>query len=106
MKRRLMTALLALSILSIAPASAHEKFRIIGKITRVSSSVLDVKQTKDGKVILMFMPAKVKVTQDQKKGTIKDLKTGLSVVVDAIGDDLDDLEVVSVRIVPEPPGKK
>jgi hypothetical protein len=105
MKRRLITAILALSILGIAPASGHEKFRIIGKISRVSSSVLDVKQTKDGKVIFMFMPAKVTVTRDKTKRSIKDLKAGLSVVVDAIGDDLDDLEVVSVRIVPDPAKK-
>jgi len=105
MKRRLITAILALSIVSIAPASAHEKFRIIGKITRVSSSVLDVKQTKDGKVILMFMPATITVMRNKTKGSMKDLKAGLNVVVDAIGDDLDDLEVVTVRIVP-PAAKK
>ena len=100
MKRCFFAVIIAVLIAGVAPASAHEKFRIIGKITRVSSSVLDVKQTKDGKVILMFLPATITVTRDKAKGTMKDLKVGLDVVVDAIGDDLEDLEVVSVWIVP------
>jgi len=106
MKRCFIAVIVAVLIAGVAPASAHEKYRIIGKITRVSSSVLDVKQAKDGKVILMFMPAKITVTRDKAKGNMKDLKAGLSVVVEAIGDGMDDLEVVSVRIVPAAPKKQ
>jgi len=106
MKRYSIAVMIAVLIAAVAPASAHEKYRIIGKITRVSSSVLDVKQTKDGKVILMFMPATITVTRDKAKRSMKDLKVGLNVVVEAIGDDMDDLEVVTVLIVPAAPKKQ
>src|SRR5215213_9791804 len=100
MKRYLIAVIIAVLIAGVTPTSAHEKYRIIGTITRVSSFDLDVKQAKDGKVILMYMRPTITVTRDKAKGTMKDLKVGLSVVVDAMGDDLDDLEVVTIRIVP------
>jgi hypothetical protein len=45
------------------------------------------------------------VTRDKKKVGATELKVGLSVVVDANGDSLEDLVVLEVRIVPSPTKK-
>ena len=39
-------------------------------------------------------------TRDKKKIDRSQLKAGLKVVVDALGDDYDNLEAVAIRIVP------
>jgi hypothetical protein len=85
--------------------SAHEKFRIIGTVDKASAKELYVKQSKDGKVIGMDFTEKSVVTRDGQNVAITQLKPGLSVVVDAFGDSLDELEVLEVKIVP-PPAKK
>jgi len=93
--------LLAL-LVTVAPLSAHENYRVIGTITKVTAEKLDVKQTKDGKIISMFLDKTAKITKDKKKVSASELKSGLSVVVDAHGDAMDDLDVVEVRIVAAP----
>jgi len=101
MTRRLMIAgLLAGLIVGMAPVAAHDDYRIIGTITNVAAKTLDVKQTKDGKTISMATDEDTLVTRDKKKVTRTELKTGVSVVVDANGDSLEDLVVLEVRIVP------
>ena len=106
MTRRLMMAgLLAALIAIAAPAIAHDDFRIIGKITKVTAKRLDVKQTKDGRTISMAMDHASLVTRDKKPVSVSELKAGLNVVVEAIGDSLKDLQVMEVKIVP-PPAKK
>jgi len=101
MTRRLMIAgVLAGLIVGMAPAAAHDDYRIIGTITRVTAQTLDVKQTKDGKTISMGTDEATLVTRDKKKVSAKELKAGLSVVVDASGDSLEDLVVLEIRIVP------
>jgi len=71
----------------------------------VTAKTLDVKQTKDGKIISMQMNGESIVTRDKKKVDRAELKTGLNVVVDARGDSLKDLQVLEVRLVPKPSGK-
>ena len=106
MTRRLVTIIaLAALLLSMASLSAHDDYRIIGTIAKVTAKTLDVKQTKDGKTISMRTDEATVVTRDKKTVSATELKTGLSVVVDARGDSLDDLLVLEVRIVP-PPAKK
>ena len=104
MTRRLMIAgVLAGLIVGMAPAAAHDDYRIIGTVAKVSAKTLDVKQTKDGKTISMAIDeATLLVTRDKKKVSATQLKPGLSVVVDARGDSLEELQVVEVRIVPSP----
>ena len=54
MKRRLMLAgILSLLIVGASPAAAHEDYRVIGTIAKVTATTLDVKQTKDDKTISM-----------------------------------------------------
>ena len=102
MTRRLMSAALAtaVGISSAATTGAHEDYRIIGTIAAVSATTLDVKQAKDGKTIGMDMDDTTVVTRDRTKVTVKELKPGLRVVVDARGDSLEELLIVAVRIVP------
>lgn len=85
--------------------SAHAKYRIIGTVAKVTEKLVDVTQTKDGRMITMDLTDKTVVTRDKKKVGRAELKTGLSVVVDALGDSLDELDVVEVRIVPPPTRK-
>jgi len=101
MKRRLMLAgILFVLIVRASPAAAHEDYRVIGTITKVTATTLDVKQTKDDKTISMAMNEETIVTRDETTVGASELKTGLSVVVDGHGDSLEELEVLDVRIVP------
>jgi len=103
MTRRLMiAAVFAVLTVAASPALAHDDYRVIGTITKVSAKTLDVKQTKDGKTISMRMDEATLVTRDKKKVGAAELKTGVSVVVDARGDSLEDLVVLEIRIVPSP----
>src|SRR5829696_2694369 len=101
MTRRLVIAgLLAGLVAGAAPAAAHDDYRIIGTLVNASAKALDVKQTKDGKTISMRIDEATLVTRDKKKVGSAELKAGLSVVVDASGDSLDDLVALEIRIVP------
>lgn len=95
-----MAAVAATCLASAVPVAAHENYRVIGTITRVTPTRLDVEQTKDGKTISMTMNRATLVTRDKKKVGATELKTGLSVVVDARGDSLEKLLIREVRIVP------
>jgi hypothetical protein len=106
MTRRLMVvAVLAMLALGATTVTAHDDYRIIGTVEKVTAKTLDVKQTKDGKIISMQMNGETIVTRDKKKVDRAELKTGLNVVVDARGDSLKDLQVLEVRLVPKPSGK-
>ena len=79
--------------------------RIIGTLTKIEGNSIAVKQTKDGKVIAADIDSQTVVTRDKKKLDRSALKVGLNVVVDATGDDLDDLLVLEIRLVSPPKGK-
>lgn len=102
MLRRFMLVTLAAITVGFVPALAHDDYRIIGTITRVTATALDVKQTKDGKTVAMTMDSATLVTRDKKKVERAELKIGLNVVVDARGDRLEELAVLEVRLVPPP----
>ncbi len=103
-RRLMMFTILALLLAGARPAFAHGDFRIIGTITGVTATTLDVKQTKDGKVISMAMNKSVAVTRDGKPVPVSELKTGSNVVVQASGDSLDGLEIVEIKILPPAKG--
>jgi hypothetical protein len=102
MLRRFVLMTVAVLTVGLVPALAHDDYRIIGTITRVTATALDVKQTKDGKTIAMKMDSATLVTRDKKKVERAALKTSLNVVVDASGDSLEDLVVLEIRLVPPP----
>jgi hypothetical protein len=78
---------------------AHEDFRVIGTVTKVQATQLDVKMS-DGKTVSIAMDKQTNVTRDKSKVGTSTLKSGQSVVVDAYGDNYDSLLAIEVRIVP------
>jgi len=94
------TLLSVLMTVAAAPLSAaHDEFRIIGTVTKISSTEIAVKQ-KDGKVVEMDINKQTKFTRDKKPVKASEVKVGGSVVVDALGDSILDLTVLEVRLVP------
>lgn len=105
--RRVRRAAIGVALaLAIAGLSAHAQYRIIGVITKVTPASLEVRQTKDGKLIAMDMDSESFVTRDKKRVSRAELKVGSHVVVDACGDSLKELLVMEVRLVPAPQVKK
>lgn len=98
--RILLSSLMLFALAVLAwPVSAHEEFRIIGTLTRVETAQISVR-TKDSKTIAIKLDKETLVTRDKKKVPAAQLKSGQSVVVDALGDDYTDLLALEVRIVP------
>jgi len=87
----------ALVLLAAMHPSAHEKFRIVGTVVRVQAAQLDVKAA-DGQTYEIDMDAKTRVTRNRKRVAASELKTGRSVVVDALGHDMFDLVAVEVQL--------
>ena len=100
-------AMFVILVFNAQRLSAHEEFRLIGTLTRVQEHQIDVKQ-KDSRTVSIAVNKETLVTRDKKKVPVTELKTGQSVVVDALGDDLTDLLALEVRIVPtiNPPIRK
>jgi hypothetical protein len=100
------TVLFTLLLLAAAPSlRGHENYRIIGTVAQATADMLDVRQSKDGKIVRMAFVEKSTVTRDKKKVPVSELKPGVHVVVDARGDSLLELDIVEVRIVPPPKAK-
>lgn len=85
--------------LGVAPLSAHDEFRIIGTIVKPQQTALEVK-TKDGKLFSVKLNKETFISRDRKKAEFTELKTGGSVVIDALGDTIEDSVALEVRIVP------
>ena len=100
-KRVLIGTLVAALSLSTA-VLAHDDYRIIGTVLSVTPSRIDVKQRKDKKTISMLIDGATLVTRDKKKVARSEVKVGGNVVVDARGDDIDDLQAVEIKLVPAP----
>ena len=84
-----------------ATLPAHEHFRIVGVITRLSATEMDVKN-RESKTYTVDINKKTVVKRDKEKTDLglSALKVGQTVVVDAYGDDEFDLEALDIRIVP------
>lgn len=106
MKQVLLAVVCTLAIAPGSSVAAHDEFRIIGTVTKITATSLDVRQTKDSQVISMKMDKESIVTRDKKTVGRTELTTGASVVVDALGDTIKDLLVLEVRLVPAPAKKK
>jgi hypothetical protein len=96
---RLAMAALSLALLIAASAAAHEKFKIVGTVAKVHAEQLDVKSV-DGSVYEMDMFESAAVFRNNRKVAKSALQPGVKVVVNALGHDLFDLEVVDVHITP------
>jgi exonuclease I len=96
----------AIAMACVAPLAAHDEYRIIGTVVKITADQIDVKQVKDGKVIEIDINKQTKVTRDKKPAPMKDVKLGGSVVVEALGDTILDLLAIEIRLVPALPGTK
>jgi hypothetical protein len=98
-RRIIIFATLIVLLLSALPIRAHEAFRIVGTITKHQATQLGVK-TKEGRTVYVELKKTTIILRDKTKVPATELKPGLSVVVDALGDDDSDLTAKQVRIVP------
>ena len=89
----------AVLMLGVAPLWAHDNFRVIGTISKLQPTKLDV-TTKEAGTLSIAIDKQTVVWRDKKKVPASELKMGLSVVVDAYGDSDEDLLALDVTIVP------
>jgi hypothetical protein len=102
MRRRILSLVsLMVLVLCATRLLAHDEFRIIGTITSLRSSQLQVKN-REGKTFSIKLNTETYIHRDKEKekAPVSELKMGRSVVVDALGDSEADLLAVEVRIVP------
>jgi len=99
MNRRIACLTLVVFALGVLPAPAHEAFRFVGTIAKIQGTQLGVK-LKVGRTVWVELKKSTIILKDKTKVPASTLKPGLSVVVDALGDDDSDLEAKQVRIVP------
>ena len=86
-------------LLGAVSLRAHDSFRIIGNITALTGTELSVKN-KDNRTFAIAFSKTTDVWRGKKKVPPTELKVGLSVVVDAMGDSALDLEAQDITIVP------
>jgi len=96
--RKLLTLLIGLSS-TAAPALAHEEFRVVGEITQAKADSIQVKM-RDGRTANVNLDAQTKISKDKDKADASALKAGQFVVVDAYGDDFNDLLALDIKLVP------
>jgi hypothetical protein len=100
MRRRIIAAFTLMVLAAGAiPLRAHEAFRFVGTITKHQGTQLGVK-IKEGRTVYVELKKTTIVLRDKTNVPATALKPGLSVVVDALGDDDSDLTAKQVRIVP------
>jgi hypothetical protein len=107
--KALLTAVVFGAVLLAAntPLAAHDRYRIVGTVTRLTADEITVKQVKDAALVEMDHDKNTKVIRENKKaGKIGDVKVGSSVVIDALGDSILDLVVLEIRLVPAIPATR
>ena len=97
--RTLIALAAALLVAATAGLFAHEDFRVIGTISKRQGSVINVRQ-REGTTAVVRLDKQTAVSRDKKKVDTSELKVGLTVVIDAYGDNEEDLLALEVRIVP------
>jgi hypothetical protein len=105
LNRILVAAVVAASTFVAPPVHAHEVYRFVGTVVKwvPAKNTLDIRTPDTGpKVLHIVLRDSASVMRDKKKVARSALKPGLSVVVDAVGVDLDDIEGVDIKIVPPP----
>jgi hypothetical protein len=85
---------------------AHDEFRFVGTLISVETAKnrfsMKIRENGKDETIVVKLNAKTVITRDKKPLAKTALKAGQSVVVDALGDDYDDLEAVEISVVPPP----
>ena len=86
-------------VLQAPSAFAHDEFRYIGVITKISKTSLQMK-AQGGKAVNVRLDGQTYFNKDKKKLEPAAVKAGDTVVVDALGDSEADLQALEVRVVP------
>jgi hypothetical protein len=107
MKTRLTAlAVCCVMLLGVASLDAHDRYRIVGTVTKLTADEITVKQVKDNALVEMDLDQNTKVTRDGKAAKMAEVKVGASVVIEALGDSILDLVVLEIRVVPSIPSTK
>lgn len=97
---RLMAFLMAAMIVAVAaPLGAHDQYHIVGVITKRDAKTIVVKP-KGPIASTVGLDEHTVVVRKDTQVKLSDLKVGLTVVVDALGDTPEDMMAVFIRIVP------
>ena len=86
-------------VLATGHAVGQEDFRVIGTLLKHQESVIEV-ESRDGRMTSIRLDRQTLITRNAEKVEAAELQVGLSVVVDAYGDSLEDLLALEIRIVP------
>ena len=109
MLRKLLGSLALAALVSTSMVSAHEQFRVVGKIVKFENWQLAV-ETSYQETFVFRIHEYTPIWRDKKPVTAKELKVGGSVFVDVSAESLydDDRFIVGVTLVPPipPKGKK
>ncbi|MBN9554894.1 MAG: hypothetical protein J0H61_09515 [Alphaproteobacteria bacterium] len=87
---------------SETPLFAHDNFRVIGIVTKAEKVSIEVK-TRANNLIAVQIDKETEFFRDKQKVNQAEVKVGRTVVVDAYGDDYEDLLALQVRLVPAIP---
>ena len=77
----------------------HEEFRVIGTLTKRADSTIEV-ASRDGAMRSIKVDRQTVITRDAQPVDVTALEAGMTLVIDAYGDSLDDLLALEIRIVP------
>jgi len=103
MKNSVIGVLFAATLACATPLGAHDEYRIVGTVAKITATQIDIKQIKDGKIVEIDVDKQTKVTRDKKPVAFTQIKVGGSVVVEAYGDSILDLLALEIRLVPAIP---
>lgn len=91
---------LAITIATVSSvAMGHEEFRVIGTLLTHSETMIEV-AARDGATRTIKVDRQTLVTQDTQPTEVSALEDGMTLVIDAYGDTMDDLLALEIRIVP------
>lgn len=96
---KILAAAACILALQASAAFAHDEFRYVGTITKISKASLQMK-AQGNKSVSVKLDGQTFINKDKKKLEVAALKAGDTVVVDALGDSEADLQALEVRVVP------
>lgn len=88
-----------LLLMTSGPVMSHEEFRVIGTLTSRAEKMIEV-ASRDGAMRSIKVDRQTVITRDAQPVDAAALEVGMTLVIDAYGDSLDDLLALEIRIVP------
>ncbi len=104
MQKFLAPLAVAMALLGVHPAAAHDEMTVAGQVTVVTAKTIQVRM-KDGQLVTLDVDGNTRVVMAGKRLTLKNVKVGQSVKALGFGDKLTDLVAIDVTIDPPRPGK-